>query len=316
MRFLYPEIEPRYTYQLKVDTFHEVYFEESGNSSGIPVLFIHGGPGAGSSENHRRYFDPALYRIINYDQRGCNRSSPQGETRNNTSADLLSDIEQIREYLGIDRWLIFGGSWGATLGLLYAQAHPQRVSGLIIRGTFLARQSDLDWFVRSGANRLFPDAWATFRNFISADKQHDLVTAYYDCVHGADIELAANAARRWSEWAGKIVTWLMDIDEYKVTGDMLTIISEVRIETHYARHAYFIRENQILSDINRIADVPVMIIHGRKDLTCTLDGSWALHQALPRSTLNIVRDGGHLASEPIMTDALIQATDAMVRLLR
>jgi len=315
MRTLYPAIEPFNSGHLKADSIHEIYFEQSGNATGIPVLFIHGGPGAGSNENHRRYFDPAVYRIINFDQRGCNRSAPQGETRNNTTADLLSDIERLREQLSVDKWVIFAGSWGATLGLLYAETCPHRVSGMILRGVFLARKRDLDWFV-SGVNRLFPDAWTAFREFIPADKQHDLVGAYYDCLHGSDVALALTAARRWSEWSGKIVTWLMDIGDYTVTGDRLQVLNEARIELHYAKHAYFIRENQILADIDKIPQVPIRLVHGRRDLTCTLDASWALHQALPQSTLNIVREGGHLASEPVMTDALILATDSLARDLR
>jgi len=316
MHLLFPEIEPLNSYLLKVDSVHEVYFEQSGNIAGIPVLFIHGGPGTGSNKNHRRYFDPALYRIINFDQRGCNRSTPQGEIHRNTTTDLLSDIEQIREYLSIDKWLIFGGSWGATLALLYAEAYPYRVSGLILRGTFLARKSDLDWFIKGGVNQLFPDAWSEFRDFIPADKQHDLVSAYYDCVQGNDTVMAINAARRWSEWSGKIVTWTMNVGEYSISGDMTPVVNEVRIETHYAMHGYFIRENQIMKEISKLPDVPITIIHGRRDLTCLLEASWALHQAIPGSTMNIVREGAHLASEAVMTDALIQATDSMASILR
>lgn len=311
MRILYPEIEPNHRYELDVDALHRVYMEESGNPDGIPVVFLHGGPGAGSSENHRRYFDPTRYRIINFDQRGCHRSRPVGEIRNNTTADLIADIEQIRSQLAIERWLVFGGSWGATLGLLYAQEHPGAVLAMILRGTFLARRGDLDWFTRAGASRIFPDVWQRFKGFIPEAEQHDLVQAYYRRLTSTDPFEVDAAARHWAEWAGRVVTYLLDIGEFVLPADITDIINEVRIETHYGSHHYFIEENQILRDINRLADVPVHLIHGRRDLTCTLDASWSLHQAIPHSELSIINEGGHLAGEPVMTDALVRATDQM-----
>jgi proline iminopeptidase len=311
MRSLYPEIEPNRSLHEKAGDFHEIYFEESGNSSGIPVVFLHGGPGLGSSENHRRYFDPVRYRIINFDQRGCNRSSPAGEIRENTTRDLLDDMEMIREILEIEKWLVFGGSWGATLGLLYAQHYPDRVLGLILRGAFLARKRDQDWFTKDGVNRIFPDEWEKFRDFIPQNEQEGLVSAYYQRMTGDDPVMVKQAARHWAEWSGKIVTYLLDMDDYVLPDDSTSLINEIRIETHYGSHGYFIRENQVLSDIHRIPDVPVILIHGRRDLTCTMDASWALHKALPGSELNIVRLGGHLAGEPVMTDALVTATDRM-----
>lgn len=309
---LFPPLEPVRHYLLQVDSIHRVYFEQSGNTSALPVLFIHGGPGLGSSENHRRYFNPALYHIINFDQRGCNRSLPQRETRNNTTNDLLADIELIRNHLGIQRWLIFGGSWGATLGLLYAEKYPNRVLGMVLRGVFLARQSDRDWFFQDGVNRLFPDAWATFSNFIEPVRQHDLVSAYYDCIHHSnnDAQMLA-AASHWSAWTATIVSWMLNPRDFNIAADVSRMMNEVRIETHYARHDYFIEENIILKQVRDIPDVPVIIIHGRRDLTCTLDAAWQLQHALPGSELVIVRDGGHLASEPVMVDALVHATNRM-----
>lgn len=311
MLTLFPPIEPFRQHRVPVDAVHTLYFEQSGNPAGIPVLFIHGGPGAGSTEKHRRYFDPSLYHIINFDQRGCNRSAPQGSVRNNSTAELLADIELIRERLGLERWLIFGGSWGSTLGLLYAETYPQRVTGMILRGVFLARQCDQDWFFQNGVNRLFPDAWEKFRNFITLADQHDLVRAYYEFVHHGQAELSRAAASHWASWTGTIVGWMLDASDYPL--DMDRVLNEVRIETHYARHNYFIEENQILDHIHQIPNVPITIIHGRRDLTCTLDASWALHQSLPGSELVIVRDGGHLASEPVMINALVQATNTMAR---
>lgn len=311
MLTLFPAIVPNRQHHLQVDPIHCLYVEQSGQPEGIPVLFIHGGPGAGSTENHRRYFDPALYRIINFDQRGCNRSSPAGETRNNTTLDLLDDIERIRKFLGIDKWLVFGGSWGATLALLYAERYPACVLGMVLRGVFLARQSDRDWFFQDGVKRMFPDAWETFCNFIPPEQQNDLVGAYHDCVHGGNRAQSIAAATAWSNWSGTIVTWMLDKTEINFAADADRILNEVRIETHYAKHHYFIEDNTILKQIGAIPAVPIVIIHGRRDLTCTLDAAWQLHQALPDSELQIVHEGGHLASEPAMVDALVNATNTM-----
>ncbi len=310
---LYPEIELSRQYELKADG-HCIYYEESGDPHGIPVIFLHGGPGSGSNENHRRYFDPKKYRIINFDQRGCNRSSPRGSVENNTTQHLLNDMEQIREQLGIDRWLIFGGSWGAALGLLYAQAQPDRILALVLRGTFLAREADLSWFAQSGVNRVFPDDWEIFIKDIPADERNDLVSAYYKRVHEGDDDTQRHFARAWSDWAGKVVTWTLD-EVKQEEEDIELIRDQVRIETHYASHRYFIDENQILANIDQLPDVPVRIIHGRRDLTCALESSWFLHKALPNSELVIVREGGHLAGEPPMIDALIRATDQMAERL-
>jgi proline iminopeptidase len=313
LRSLYPEIKPNRQYELKADG-QCVYYEESGYPQGIPVIFLHGGPGSGSNENHRRYFDPAKYRIINFDQRGCNRSSPRGSVENNTTQYLLHDMEQIREQLEIDRWLIFGGSWGAALGLLYAQSYAERVLGLVLRGTFLARAVDLGWFAQAGVNRVFPDDWEKFIRDIPEAERNDLVSAYYRRVHEGDDKTQRHFAQTWSEWAGKVVTWTLD-EVKQEEEDSELIRDQVRIETHYARHRYFINENQILDNINQLPDVPMTIIHGRRDLTCALESSWSLHKALPNSELVIVREGGHLAGEPPMIDALIRATDQMAERL-
>ena len=315
MRELYPELQANAVATLAAGDIHRVYYEESGNGEGIPVIFLHGGPGSGSNENHRRYFDPDKYRIIIFDQRGCNRSTPRGETRNNTTWDLIADMESLRCELEIDTWLVYGGSWGATLGLLYAQTHPERIRGMIQRGTFHARQEDLDWFLRSGDNRIFPEAWEDFISLLPEAERSDPVTAYYRRVHGGDEALRRQAARAWSNWAGTIVTWMLP-GTAAATVDEDKVLHEVMLETHYARHRYFIEENQILAHAGRLPEVPVHIIHGRRDMTCTVSASWALHRALPCSRLTVVRDGGHLAGEPVMTDALVAATDEMAERLK
>ena len=315
MKSLYPEITPSFSETLAVDGIHRIYIEESGNKNGIPVIFLHGGPGSGCNENHRRYFNPGYYRIIIFDQRGCNRSSPAGEIRNNTTEDLLKDIEGIRLRLGIEKWVVFGGSWGATLGLLYAQQHPDRILALILRGTFLARQRDLDWFIKDGINRIFPDAWSEFVSVVPGEERDNLIEAFYSRMQGPDEGEKIRYARAWSAWTGKTVTYLLTEGGKFDPGNIEKIIHEVSIETHYARNRYFIEENQIISNVRKLPDVPVMIIHGRRDLTCALEASWELHSHIKDSELIIVREGGHLAGEPVMTDALVTATDHMVKLL-
>ena len=289
---------------------HEIYAEECGNSQGLPVLFIHGGPGSGCNENHRRYFNPEKYRIILFDQRGCNRSTPQGSTANNTTQDLLNDMELIREYFHIEKWLIFGGSWGATLGLLYAELNPENMLGMILRGTFLARNQDLDWFAKDGVNHIFPDEWEKFCNAVPEQDRGDLIDAYYNYVAGDDEEQRQKYAKAWARWVGKIVTYTLENDSGEEE-DIKTIVNEVSIETHYAKNHYFIEENQILDQVNQLPNVPIVIIHGRRDLTCPLQSSWALHHVLPQSKLIVLPNAGHLAGEPAMIDALVTATDDM-----
>jgi proline iminopeptidase len=293
-----------------MDGGHELYIEECGNSSGIPVVFLHGGPGSGCNENHRRYFDPARYRVVLFDQRGCNRSTPRGGVAANTTGHVLSDMERIRELLGIERWVVYGGSWGVTLGLLYAERHGERVAAMILRGAFLARARDLHWFLNSGASHVFPDYWAEFVAPIPAAERGDLVAAYHRRIHGTDPEQRLAAARNWSLWGARVTTYLLP-PAAPVEEDREKILCEATVETHYARHGYFIEENQILRDIGRLPRVPVRLIHGRRDLTCTLEASWALHRAIPESRLTVVEQGGHLAGEPVMTDALIAATDEL-----
>ena len=317
MRALYPEIETLRSHRLAVDSIHTLYVEEAGNPRGLPVVFLHGGPGSGCNENHRRYFNPKKYRIVLLDQRGCHRSQPAGATENNSTQALVADLERIRAHLGIDKWLVFGGSWGAALGLLYAQAHPERVTGMVLRGVFLARRRDLTWFVEQGVNRIFPDFWQEFVGVIPASERDDLVSAFHRRVHGSDPALRREATIAWAKWTGRVVTYLLSsVDPHTYQpGDLEKITREVLIETHYAKHSYFIAENQILNDVRKLPAAPIKIIHGRRDLTCALEASWALRQALPSAELTIVETGGHLAGEAVMVDALVRATDAMANQL-
>jgi proline iminopeptidase len=310
MRALYDAIMPFAVDRLNVGDGHVIHVEQAGNPAGIPVLFLHGGPGSGCNENHRRYFNPARYRVVLFDQRGCNRSTPRGELRNNTTQLLLQDMELIRKYTGVEQWLLFGGSWGSTLALLYAQAHPQRVRGMILRGIFLARERDLRWFSHDGVSRIFPDEWHRFLDAMTPEEWADPLSACQRHVLGSDPLLRERYAMAWSRWAGQVATWLLP-EAAPVAPDVEATIHQACIEMHFAKHRYFLKANQILDDSGRIPRVPIHIIHGRRDLTCTLDAAWALHGKIPGAELTIVRDGGHLASEPAMVDALVNATDAM-----
>ena len=316
---LYPEIDARAVYQLERDG-HTVYFEETGSASGIPVVFLHGGPGSGCKESHRRYFNPDKYRIILLDQRGCHRSRPVGRVEHNTTPHILADIDALRTRLGIDQWLLFGGSWGATLALLYAERYPVAVSGIISRGVFLARQCDFDWFAKAGVNHIFPDYWAEFTSIFSETEKEDLLNALHERVFSGAKDRQLAAARAWSLWAGRVVTHNI-MDNYalpEAEGEKL--LRQVRLEMHYAKNKYFIAENQILENIARVPDVPIRLIHGRKDLTCLPASSWAVHGALQAAGktelgLELIPDAGHLAGEAAMIDALVKATDELAGLL-
>lgn len=315
MRELYSELDAFSTNVLESNSGHSVYFEQSGNESGIPVIFLHGGPGSGCSENHRRYFNPEKYHIILFDQRACNRSTPNGLIENNATQDLLNDIEAVRLQLNIEKWLLFGGSWGATLALLYAEQHPQSVSAIILRGTFLARQCDFDWFAKSGANKILPDYWQEFISLFNDDEKNNLVGAMHKKLFSDNKTIQFEAAKTWALWAGRVVTHSLSSEYVLEIEDEKKLINEVKIEIHYAKNRYFIEENEILDEASKIPNVPVTIVHGRRDLTCLPESSWAIHKELPGSKLVMVFDAGHLASEPAMIDALINATDEMSELL-
>jgi proline iminopeptidase len=313
LNVLYPELEPFSKDALELENGHSIYFEQSGNKTGLPVIFLHGGPGTGCNENHRRYFNPDKYRIIIFDQRGCNRSKPNGCVENNSTQDILEDIESIRNKLGIEKLILFGGSWGATLALLYAEQYPQNISGIILRGTFLARQCDFEWFAHDGVSRIFPDYWQEYLSNFDENEMNERLQALHRRVFSDNKEIQLEAAKAWALWAGRVVTHSLGLKEEYVLeeGDGEKLINEVKIEMHFAKNRYFINENHILDNISNIPDVPITIIHGRKDLTCLPESSWTVHQSLPGSNYVVVTDAGHLASEPAMVDALITATDQM-----
>ena len=313
---LYPEINEFDNFMLETNSDHKVYVEQAGNRSGIPILFLHGGPGSGCNENHRRYFNPEKYRIILFDQRGCNRSIPNGHEVNNTTVDILSDIEAIRKQLNIEKLVLFGGSWGATLALLYAEHYPEQVSGIILRGTFLAREEDISWFIRDGANKIYPGYWQEFLSIFSEDEKNNLLDSIHNHMFSNNRKTQLQTAKAWSLWAGRVVTHCLE-DEYTLDDDEdeEKMINDVKIEIHYAKNKYFIEENQIINNIEKIEDVPIMIVHGQSDITCLPDASSLLHKLLPKSKLTLVPNAGHLAGEPAITDALICATNDMSNLL-
>ncbi len=309
MARLYPHIHPYASHRLEVDAIHNIYVEESGSPMGIPVLFVHGGPGAGCESYHRRFFDPGRYRIILFDQRGCGRSTPHAELKENSTPRLIADMEAIRELLEIERWLLFGGSWGSTLSLAYAQAHPERVFGLILRGIFLCRKREIQWFYQEGASRIFPDYWQDFLAPIPEQERDDLLGAYYRRLTGSDEVARMAAAKAWSLWEGKTASLLPDERVIEHFGDPRTAMSLARIEAHYFMNDAFLRPNQLLEEADRLADVPGVIVQGRYDLICPMESAWELHQAWPGSELVVVPDAGHSAAEQGITRALVEATD-------
>jgi len=315
MLSFYPPIKPYAVHTVAVEKPHELYVEESGNPDGIPVIFVHGGPGGGCNEDQRCYFDPNLYRIVLFDQRGAGRSTPHAELAGNNTQALVSDMEQIRELLGIDRWVVFGGSWGSTLGLVYAETHPERVRGLILRGIFLNRKHDIDWLYNGkGANFVFPDYYDEFTSLINQPETIDYVSAYYKILTGEDEVARMAAAKAWSSWEARCSTLEPDTNTVDSMTEAHTALSLARIEAHYFFNDCFLAPNQILSNVHKIRDIPGIIVHGRYDMVCSLENAWELNRAWPNSTLNIIRDAGHSSREPGTVDALIRATQDMSRL--
>ncbi|WP_049631077.1 MULTISPECIES: prolyl aminopeptidase [unclassified Cellvibrio] len=315
MQIFYPEIKPYQRHQIAVEPPHELYVDESGNPDGIPVLFVHGGPGAGCGKYDRRFFDPEVYRIVLFDQRGAGRSRPHAELDNNTTQKLVDDIEVIRKTLGIEKWVLFGGSWGSTLSLVYAQTYPERVLGLILRGIFLCRQEDIHWFYQEGANRLFPDYWEDFVDQIPADERNNILAAYYHRLIGENQIQQMSAAKAWAGWEGRTATLKPCQDVVDSFTEPHRALSLARIEAHYFMNNSFLEPNQILRDAHKLAGIPGVIVHGRYDVICPLDNAYALHQAWPDSELIIIREAGHASREPGIVDALIRATDDMAKTL-
>jgi proline iminopeptidase len=312
MRELYPEIEPYQTHRLAVDGLHTLHVEECGNAAGLPVVFLHGGPGAGLSTYHRRFFDPARYRIVLFDQRGCGKSTPFAELTDNTTAHLVADIEAIREHLGIERWVVFGGSWGSTLALAYAQAHPERSLGIVLRGIFLGRPQELRWFneMDGGAAQIFPERWARFRDFIPPEERGALTDAYWQRLNSSDEATRLAAAQAWSAWEGGSTTLVHDPDAEGIFEDPHNAVSVALVEAHYFRHALFLEPDQLLRDVERIRHIPATIVQGRYDIICPAVSAWDLSQAWPEASLHMVL-AGHSAADPAIVDQLVQATDRL-----
>lgn len=309
MSALYPAISPYNQFELAVTPPHKLYVEESGKPDGIPVVFLHGGPGSGCEPYHRQFFNPEKYRIILFDQRGAGRSTPHAELENNTTQDLVADMEAIRERLGIEKWVVFGGSWGSTLGLVYAQTHPDRAFHLILRGIFLCRQREIDWFYQEGASRIFPDVWQKYLAPIPEDERGDMVGAYYHRLTSDDEFTRMQAAKAWSLWEGRTATLVNRQSVIDHFGDPHTALSLARIECHYFKHASFLKANQILGNVSKLLDIPATIVQGRYDIICPLESAWELHQAWHGSILKIIPDAGHAASEPGILSELVKTCD-------
>ncbi|HEY2179789.1 MAG TPA: prolyl aminopeptidase [Caulobacteraceae bacterium] len=307
-RSLYPPIEPFETGFLDAGGGHRVYFERCGRADGLPAVFLHGGPGAGCSPAQRRLFDPTRYCVTLFDQRGCGRSTPHASLEANTTWDLVADIEALRTRFGHERWLVFGGSWGSTLALAYAEAHPERVSGLIVRGIFTLTQAEVDWYYQGGAAWLFPDLWEDFLAPIPEDERGDLVAAYHRRLTGDDPVARLAAAKAWSLWEGATIT-LLPNDLAAEFGDERYALAFARIENHYFTHRGWLAENQLIDQADRLAAIDGVIVQGRYDVATPARSAWRLAKAWPRSRLEIIADAGHAFDEPGILDALIRATD-------
>ena len=313
---LYPDIDAHRTGRLKVSPVHELYYEESGNPNGKPVVFLHGGPGGGTEAKHRRYFDPAVYRIVLFDQRGCGRSTPFASLEENTTWHLVADMERLREHLGIEKWQVFGGSWGSTLALAYAETHPARVTELVLRGIFLLRREELLWFYQEGASWLYPDAFEEYLGHIPAAEQGDLMSAYYKRLTSADPAVQSAAAKVWSVWEGRTSCLIPNAELIARTAGDEFALAFARIESHYFVNAGWLTNGRELlapANVDKIRKIPGVIVQGRYDVVCPAKSAWDLHRAWPEADLRIVPDAGHAASEVGIVHELVAATDRFRR---
>lgn len=309
-RPLFPPIEPYTSYRLKVSDIHDLYVEEVGNPKGQPVVFLHGGPGAGLSKTHRRFFDPAHFRVVLFDQRGAGKSTPHAELRENTTWDLVSDIERLRNHLGIEKWIVFGGSWGSTLSLAYAETHPDRVEALVLRGIFLCRKDEIRWFYQEGASQIFPDFWEEYVKPIPLSERADMVRAFYARLTHAEEKVRVEAARAWSGWEGATIKLHPDPSaKAQFTSDHMAL-ALARIECHYfMNHAFFKTDSQLIEQVSKIRQIPAAIVHGRYDVVCPVKNAFDLRKAWPEASLEVIPDAGHAADEPGIADALIRALE-------
>jgi proline iminopeptidase len=310
LRDLYPETAPYASGALQVSKLHEVYYECSGNPNGKPAVFVHGGPGGGTVPKMRRFFDPAAYRIVLFDQRGCGQSRPHACLEENTTWALVADMEQIRRHLGIERWLVFGGSWGSALALAYAQMHPTAVSELVLRGIFLLRPQELRWFYQEGASAIYPDAWEAYVAPIPVAERGELLKAYHRRLTGADEAEQLRCARAWSVWEAATSHLYPSLEQVRIFGEDRFALAFARIESHYFVNDGFFRPGtQLLDDVPRIRHIPCVIIQGRYDVVCPMTTAWALHRAWPEARFVVVPDAGHAAFEPGIRHQLVAATD-------
>ncbi|MBI1773803.1 MAG: prolyl aminopeptidase [Proteobacteria bacterium] len=314
LRGYYPPIEPSRSGMLDVGDGHRIYWEECGNPKGKAAIHLHGGPGGGCSPDHRRLFDPAEYRIVLFDQRGCGHSTPHASVEANTTWHLVADIERIRAMLGIERWLVNGGSWGSALALAYAETHPERVSALVLRGIFTLRRAELHWYYQSGASFMFPDKWERFLEPVAEAGRGDLIGAYHRLLHHPDPAVQIRAARAWSLWEGETITLLPDPKLSESHAEDRFALAFARIENHYFVNSGFLEEGQLIGDVGKLKQIPAVIVQGRYDVACPPFTAWDLHRAWPEARFIMVPDAGHAGSEPTILHHLIEATDAFQRI--
>ncbi|MBG1231656.1 prolyl aminopeptidase [Aestuariivirga litoralis] len=313
LRELYPPISPYETGMLDVGDGHQVYYERSGKKGGIPAVFLHGGPGAGCNPDSRRYFDPSKYDVLLFDQRGCGRSTPHASIENNTTWHLVADIERLREIMGAERWLVFGGSWGSTLALAYAETHPTRVSAMILRGIYTVRKAELDWFYQFGVSEMFPDKWQKFQAPIPESERGNMVAAYYKRLTSDDEAVKLEAAKAWTIWEGETITLLPNAAMTAGFSNGHFALAFARLENHYFTHNCWLEEGQLLRDAHKLKGIPGAIIHGRYDMPCPLRNAFLLHKAWPAASLHVVEGAGHTAGEPGIRDQLVLAADRFAK---
>ena len=310
MKQLYPEIEPYNQFDLKVSDLHTIHVEESGNINGKPVIFLHGGPGGGIEPVYRQYFDPEKWRIIVFDQRGCGQSTPHAELQENTTWDLIADIEKIRQHLEIDKWVVFGGSWGSTLSLSYAITHPDRCKALVLRGIFMIRKKEINWFYQEGTSNIYPDAWEHYLRPIPEDERHDLVAAYYKRLTSNDDSVRIEAAKAWSIWEASTSKLIQSEESIHAFEDVKVAEAFARIECHYfTNRGFFDTDEWLLENVDKIRHIPTVIVQGRYDVVCPMISAWELHRAFPEADFEIVQDAGHSMTEKGIAAKLVEYTD-------
>jgi proline iminopeptidase len=310
MKQLYPKIEPYNQFDLKVSDLHTIHIEESGNINGKPVIFLHGGPGGGIEPVYRQYFDPEKWRIIVFDQRGCGQSTPHAELQENTTWDLIADIEKIRQHLEINKWVVFGGSWGSTLSLSYAITHPDRCKALVLRGIFMIRKKEINWFYQEGTSNIYPDAWEHYLRPIPEDERHDLVAAYYKRLTSNDDSVRIEAAKAWSIWEASTSKLIQSEESIHAFEDAKVAEAFARIECHYfTNRGFFDTDEWLLENVDKIRHIPTVIVQGRYDVVCPMISAWELHRAFPEADFEIVQDAGHSMTEKGIAAKLVEYTD-------